>query len=325
MSIAAIHVLPGRVTCKRLTSRVIAHYLVLVLASLSYGATAETLHTDTITPAPPDWHKLELQYAGMFGTVTTRIELEKHAATEVMPTLADVPPQMSPRPASPLVGELAISNTVELLLSAGIEILTRLWFNEDDGLPLQLVWMRQGNDPSRKLYRFGSNRVYRLRSEPGKRAETGQPPENWSQLSKALYPLPDRECPAILESSQLLIRLSSPGKMPADTAEELCVFDRKHVYRVEIRNLGRVKVDADYLQLAAGQETRVRRSLEATRITFSSRPLGGAQEDVEPFSFLGLKGEIQLLLSEPGRIPLRVRGQVPGFGMLDLELKKLTR
>ena len=46
---------------------------------------------------------------------------------------------------------------------------------------------------------------------------------------------------------------------------------------------------------------------------------------VEPFSFLGLKDEIHLLLSDPGRIPLRVRGQVPGFGMIDLELKKLIR
>ena len=46
---------------------------------------------------------------------------------------------------------------------------------------------------------------------------------------------------------------------------------------------------------------------------------------VEPFSFLGLKDEIHLLLSDPGRIPLRVRGQVPGFGMIDLELKTLIR
>jgi hypothetical protein len=45
---------------------------------------------------------------------------------------------------------------------------------------------------------------------------------------------------------------------------------------------------------------------------------------VEPFSFLGLK-DVHLLLSDPGRIPLRVRGKVPGFGMIDLELKKLTR
>ena len=102
------------------------------------------------------------------------------------------------------------------------------------------------------------------------------------------------------------------------------MFDRKHVYRVGFRTLGREQLDVDYLQVAAGQETRVRRTLEALHVVLTSRPLEGAREDVEPFSFLGLK-DVHLLLSDPGRIPLRVRGKVPGFGMIDLELKKLTR
>jgi hypothetical protein len=105
----------------------------------------------------------------------------------------------------------------------------------------------------------------------------------------------------------------------------LCLFDRKYVYRVGFRTLGREQLEVDYLRIAASQETRVKRTLEALHVTLTSRPLEGAREDVEPFSFLGLKDEIHLLLSDPGRIPLRVRGQVPGFGMIDLELKKLTR
>jgi hypothetical protein len=332
MNIAANHVRPGTVTCKHLppgeTTRylVLMQVLVVVLASLSHTATAES-HTDTITLSSPNWRNLELRYAGMIGTVTTRITLGKRPATEIAPTLADVPQQMSPRLPSPRIEELVVNNTIELLLGAGIEILTRLWFNEDDGLPLQLVWMRQSNDPSRKLYRFGSNQVYRLRSEPGNRTETGLPPGYWSQFSKSFYslPEPDSECPAVLESSQLLLLLSGQHQMPDGPAVELCVFDRKQVYRVELRTLGRVQVDADYLQIAAGQKTRVRRSLEALQIAITSRPLEGTKEGVEPFSFLGLEGEIQLLLSEPGRIPLRVRGHVPGFGMLNLGLKKLTK
>lgn len=303
--------------------------LTMAQTSLLYGATsaAESSRTDTVAPSPLHWRNLELQDAGVLGSVITRIDLRELSATEAQPTLVDGPKQMSPRIAAPRIQELVVSNTIQLLLGAGIETQVRLWFNADDGLPLQLIRMRQGSNPSRKLYRFGSNRVYRLRSQPANKAETGQPPEHWSQTSESFYPLPDPdgECPAILESSQLLTLLSNPDQLLSEQPVELCVFDRKHVYRVEFRSLGHEQLDIDYLQVAAGQETRVRRTLEALHVALTSRPLEGAQGDVEPFSLLGLQDEIHLLLSDPERIPLRIRGQVPGFGMIDLELKKLTR
>ena len=331
--IESIPVIFGSVTCNSLVSRGTALWLVMALTmaqtSLLYGATsaAGNSRTDTVAPTPLNWRNLELQDAGVLGSVTTRIDLRELSATEARPTLVDGPKQMSPRIAAPRIQELVASNTIQLLLGAGIETQVRLWFNADGGLPLQLVRIRQGSTPSRKLYRFGSNQVYRLRSQPGNSAEAEQPPEHWSQTSESFYPLPDPdgECPAILESSQLLTLLSNPDQMLSEQPVELCVFDRKHVYRVGFRTLGREQLDVDYLQVAAGQETRVRRTLEALHIALTSRPLEGARGDVEPFSLLGLNDEIHQLLSDPGRITLRVRGQVPGFGIIDLELKKLTR
>ena len=305
----------------------LAMVLAMAQSSLSYGATAENSHTDSVVPTPLNWHMLELQDTGVIASVTTRIELRKLSATEVRPTLSDGPQQIAPRVAAPRIQELVASNTIELLLGADIETQARLWFNADDGLPLQLVRTRQGRNPTRKLYRFGSKQIYRLRSKPGNRAETGQPPEHWSQIRESFYPLPDPdgECPAILEASQLLTLLSNPDQLLSEQPAELCMFDRKHVYRVAFRTLGREQLDVDYLQLAAGQETRVRRTTEVLHVTLTSRPLADAREDVEPFSLLGLQGEIHLLFSDPERILLQVRGQVPGFGMVDLELKKLTR
>ena len=113
--------------------------------------------------------------------------------------------------------------------------------------------------------------------------------------------------------------------MPGDGSESLCVFDRQHVYRVDFRVLGRELLEVNYLQVESGQETRVKRTLEALHVTLTGRPLEEAAADGQPFSFLGLQGDIQLLLSDPGRIPLRVRGQVPGFGRIALELGVLTR
>jgi hypothetical protein len=308
--------------------------LVLVLAmaqtSLSYGATSasENSRMDTVALPPLNWRSLELQDSGVAGSVTTWIDLSKLSAAEVHPTLVDGPNPMSQRVAGTRIQELVVANSVRLLLGAGIKTRDRLWFNADDGLPLQLIRMHLGSKPSQKLYRFGSNQVYRLRRQPANRTETEQPPEHWSQVSESLYPLPDPEggeCPTILESSQLLYLLSNPEHGVSESPETLCVFSRKHVYQVELRIEGREQLDVDYLQVVAGQESRVRQTLEAVRVVLSSRPLNGAEGDVEPFSFLGLKDEIHLLLSDPGRIPLQVRGQVPGFGKIGLELKKLTR
>ena len=322
---------PPRSGVKKMTLCVVM-VLAMAQSSLSYGATLEDSRTDSVAPAPLNghklnWHKLELQDAGVIASVTTRIDLRKLAATAVRPLLSNGPQQIAPRVAAPWIQELVVSNTIQLLLGANIETQARLWFNADDGLPLQLVRIRQGSDPTRKLYRFGNKQVYRLRSKPGNKAETGQSPEHWSQIKESFYPLPDPdgECPTILEASQLLTLLSNPDQLLSERPAERCVFDRKHVYRVAFRTLGREQLDVDYLQLATGQETRVRRTMEARHVTLTSRPLAGAREDVEPFSLLGLQNEIHLLLSDPERIPLRVSGQVPGFGDIDLELKTLAR
>lgn len=316
------------VTVNHLLPRGMVLNIVMVFAILLYGVAvaAESRQPDTATVSQ-NWHKLELRDSGVTGSVTTRVELKTLPAAARQSTLLDAPQLMSPRQAGKRIGVLEVANSIRLLLGVDIEKRSRLWFNEDDGLPLQLIRLRQGNKPSQKLYRFGSSQVYRQRRQPADRAETQQPAGDWSEISESYYSLPGpgEECPVILESSQLLYRLSSPDHVFSETGGAFCVFDRQHVYRVGFRNLGRAPLDVDYLQVEASQETRVKRTLQAIQVTLSGRPLDGAPADVPPFSFLGLQGDIQLLFSDPGRIPLRVRGQVPGFGMIDLELGELTR
>lgn len=310
-------------TINRLPSRGLVAHLVLLLAMTP----SSMLFAASLESAPVNWRSLELQDSGLTASVTTRIELRELPATEVQPALLDAPGAISPREAGTRIEELVVASSIRWLLGAGFETGTRLWFNADNGLPLQLIRLRQGSKPSLKRYRFGSHQVYRERRQPADKAQTEQPSGHWSDVSESFYPLAGAEagCSTILESSQLLYLLSRPERIFSGQAEELCVFDRQRVYRVEIRDLEREQVKIDYRQLAAGQETRVNRTLDAIHVVLTSRPLDGAEEYVQPFSFLGLSGEIHLLLSDPGRIPLQVRGQVSGFGMIDLELMQLTR
>ncbi len=308
--------------------------LVVVLAmaqtSLSYAAfvAAQNSQPEIDNPVSLNWRKLELRDSGMTGSVTTRIEQRTLAAAAAQPALLDTPGTMSPRGEGTRIQELLVTGSIRPLLGRGIETEERLWFNVDDGLPLQLMRLRQGRKPSQKLYRFGSSQVYRQRRQPADKTQAGQPAGHWSEISESFYPLPDAEgggCPVILESSQLLYLLSRPDLVFSERTREFCVFDRQRVYRVGFRLQGRESLDVDYLQVDASQETRVKRTLQVLRVALTSRPLDDAEGDVQPFSFLGLNDDIHLLLSEPGRIPLRVRGQVSGFGKIDLKLEKLTR
>jgi hypothetical protein len=307
----------------------LALLLSMALTGLSHGATpeSESTRTDTFASPPPNWHSLVLRDTGVIGSVTTRIDLRVPTETELRSALFAGQEVRSPRLVAPPVQELEVTSRVSVLLGTGIESRSRLWFNADGGLPLQLVRTSLGKNPSRKRYRFGSHQVDRLRTKPDNPTEAEQAPEHWSQSSESRYPLPDTDgvCAKLLESSQLLYLLSSPTHAVSVKPEVLCVFDRKRVYRVAVQMLEREAVAVDYLQVVAGREKRVTQTPEALHVVVTSKPLEASEADKEAFSFLGLQGEIHLLLSDPERIPLRIRGQVPGYGMIELELEELTR
>ena len=321
-----MYIANNRLLCSGLALQLIV-LLAMAQISPSYAATAvsESKHPDTAAPAPLNWGSLELQNTGMATAVTTRIELKTLSAFAVQSALIDAPKPMLQRVAGARIQALLVANSIRLLLGVGIETETQLWFNTDDSLPLQLNRSRRGRKPSQKLYRFGNRQVYRLRRQPADKVESGQPAEQWSDSSESFYPLPAAGCALVLESSQLLYLLSSPDYVLGESTAEVCVFDRQRVYKVGFRLLGRESLNVDYLQVTDGQETLVKRTLDALRVALTSRPLEDSQVEVQPFSFLGLDDDIQLLLSEPGRIPLRIHGEVYGFGTIELELKKLAR
>ena len=271
-----------------------------------------------------NWHALEFQASGVAGSVTTRIDLRKASDTGYSSHAASRgQTRVTAWRGQPGSGD-GVNSKVHLLVGAGIETGERLWFNEDEGLPLQLTRIRQGSKPSWKQYRFGSERVYRVRKKPANDKEAVQSAEKWSRSSESFYPLPDGECTSVLESLQLIYLLSSPQYRISEASQTLCVFSRKHLYQVKLLVAEPGLLDVDYLQMVGDEKTRIREELRTISMVLKSVPLKGSAAAAKPFSFLGMKGDIHFLLSDPGRIPLQISGQVPGFGMIDLELRKLV-
>ena len=305
--------------------RILVRALAMAHCCLSYAESpaSEAVRLGSVAPIQRNWHALEFQATGVAGSVITRIDLRKASGTDIQTMLLDGTSLKLPHAAASRVVEMDVHSRAQLLVGSAIETRERLWFNEEDGLPLQLTRIRRGNKPSSKQYRFGDDGVYRLRKKPDTKTEAGRSPEHWSRSSESFYPLPEGECPSVLESLQLLYLLTSPQYGISQASQTLCVFNRKRVYRVEIWAAKSGSLDVEYLQLVGGVETRIRQTMQTIHLVLNSRPLKGATA-AKPFSFLGMQGEIHFQLSDPGRVPLRISGQVPGFGMIDLELKKLV-
>ena len=306
--------------------RILVLALAMAHSCLSYAdvPASEVAPPGSVAPIQRGWHALEFQATGVAGSVTTRIDLRKASGTDIRAMLLDEASLKSAHAAAGRVVELDVQSRVQLLVGGGIETRERLWFNEEDGLPLQLTRIRRGNKPSSKQYRFGRDRVYRLRKKPENETQAGQSPEHWSRSSESFYALPAGECRSVLESLQLFYLLSSPQYGISEASQTLCVFNRKHLYQVEIRLAQPGPIDLDHVQVAAEGKAGIRETRETIHLVINSRPLEDRAAAVKPFSFLGMQGEIHVLLSDPGRVPLRISGKVPGFGVIDLELRKLV-
>jgi hypothetical protein len=270
------------------------------------------------------WRSLELVSEGVLTRVTTRAELEKVAASAVLARLIEAPGREPRQPSGERVAVLTVQSDIRML-AGGFETKSRLWFDPGDGSPLQLSRTRRGRDDYEKIYRFTDGGVYRVRRTPDGPREAKLPPARWSLVKESYYPLSgqDKGCAGLLESSQLLYVLSASPPPAAATPREYCVFDRQALYRVRVVQTARESAKTAYVDTAGHARRPDEARVDAYRLGLSAG--GGGDEDEPAFSFLGLQGDIRILLSATERLPLRVGGKVPGFGSVELELRQLER
>ena len=102
---------------------------------------------------------------------------------------------------------------------------------------------------------------------------------------------------------------------------EYCVFHKRQLYRVTLHDGGIKTVDVDY-QVNTGQKTDdVDRKIQAHRMLLKAVPLGNYGGEVEDFSFLGFKRDVELLFDPITRLPVMISGHIPTLGHSVLRLK----
>jgi hypothetical protein len=111
------------------------------------------------------------------------------------------------------------------------------------------------------------------------------------------------------------VNFSSPEMSPA-----VCVFHKRQLYRVTLSSGGESAVDANYRKVSGRQTVAVKQTVTAARILLEAAPLGDYGGEVEDFSFLGFKRDVELLFDPVTRIPIMIGGHLPGLGHSVLKL-----
>ncbi len=280
-----------------------------------------------VAAAPMDpgklrWNGLEMKAANSLGEVTVKLRLKKKADSAAL--------QRSEIEGSPVLesGDRAV-----LLLSVDISaslLLNRkqwhgqTWVLEQSGAALQRIRFKPGRSGSYKRFRYAEAGVYRKRSEPKGRRETRLPPERWSRIKNSFYPYAPahRDCPMVSDPLALLYLIPASGLHQGGILE-LCVFNKHGIYRVTLAADGTEPVKVGFPDQSLPSPGGGVREIAGQRVRLTATPLNPGNENLDPFEFIGLEGEIEFVFDPATGLPLLIRGVLPGAGPSELRLTRV--
>jgi len=289
----------------------------------SASAVVVEVHSE-IDDSQVAWRRLVLRASKLFARITLEIRLAAVPATEAVVSLVPSPHGMA---LSPGDSEVLLA-TVDIESVSGFsrkKWLGNGWFRPADGSALQRVRFKPGEDGTKKIYRYSSDGVFRIVSEPNSSREAKLPPAEWTKSSERFFPFRGKsaDCAKISDPFVLLYVLSSTPLSSGDRSR-VCVFNKKALYFATLEVAGSERVAVDYSWESAGRETRINHKIATLKVQLTARAVDPQVEAREPFEFLGLEGEIEILVDPTSRLPVAIRGNLPSVGRLDFELSEAT-
>jgi len=268
------------------------------------------------------WKRLAYTAKKVFGTVTTEIQWENVPAEKVKKLLIPAPRAVALQTADHRVFSIKSHAVVKSLWAADDVLKTQAWYDPLNGAVLQRVRWRHGQERWQKTYRFTDKGVLRVRKTTGIPEKNDSTPARWSNIKESFYPyaLNRAGCPYALEPLFLLFVVSAMNWESRNGTLSLCVFNKKQLHKVQIRQAGIHPLEVDYTEKKEGSEVRRQDRIQAIKLSITPRSLAGKDKKPEPFSFLGLNGNFDIYLDRISQIPVQVSGKIPRLGVVDIKL-----
>ncbi len=291
--------------------------LFLVCLVWSSAVAASPLGLDGAAVA---WNRLTFRPAERPGELKVEVSLSEIAPDQLSALLGADPADEPPQPRDAAVFKM--TSTIDVAFT-GRTYRTDVWFDSAEAVPLERRRDKIGRDANRKIYRFFADGVRRLRIEPEDSAEAELAPEQWSRVKETFYPYgaARARCPVMTDPNLLLVVASAGAVTRAAEPLDLCVFNKETVYRVRLAAAPVATLQADYLEIRGADRTQVRRQAAVRKI----RVQAFAPEDdgTEAFEFFEMSGDIEIDLDAENGLPLRITGEIAGFGRVAFALSEV--
>jgi len=189
------------------------------------------------------------------------------------------------------------------------------------GRTLQRIVQRQRDSyVSYKVTQFGSAGLVLLRLRQDKSVQY----PDWLQAKSSYRAYPDRlsDGSGVADPNALFYLLGSKTLQQAGGELQFPVFSDNQLLQVNMRARGVRTVEVALVARPNGAERRINGPREAQFVTIEARPLEPDAED-EDVTVLGMRGRINMLVDREWGVPLKISGQVPPVGEVELELERL--
>ena len=296
--------------------------LLVCLASLAWGSAVLASPLD-LDEAAVAWSRLEFRAADRPDDLSVEVRLSK-ATPEAQAALLDSGPGDEPVPSQDAT-LLQMTSTIEVF-ATGRAYRTDIWFYSAGVSPLQRRRDKTGKGANRKIFRYLSDGVRRLRIEPNGRSEAKLVPEQWTDVKELFYPFSAAraDCP-VLSDPNLLFVIASAGAVGGKGEPlALCVFNKQTIHRVRLAAEPGETLEADYLEVKGADRNQVRRTASVRKIRIQASVPEADEDNAEPFEFFEMRGEIEIDLDADSGLPLRVAGEIGGVGRVDFLLSEVA-
>ncbi len=203
----------------------------------------------------------------------------------------------------------------------------KIWFKERAVRPYKRIRSSKGNAPWVKSYCWEDKGVRRQKNQPANSRENKIPPAKWTKRTVSFYEYPDEVagCDTISDPSLIFYILSTHETGRQQKPFEICIFGKKQLHRLSIRQEDSSPLQVSYKTRSLSQEATVKDQI--TPFVFSITPDTLAPDNREPeiFSFLGLHKDIRIYMDPEKRLPVRISGTNNSIGDLVLDLRAYSR
>lgn len=283
------------------------------LPEKSIGAVLPPLDTTRLS-----WSRLEYSATKFFLSVRTAAEIVPRRSQQLRTEL------IAPTRGDPMFP--AGAEAYELTLAThgvGTDVLIRVWF-DDQGSVLQRSSVYSGKKQWYRIYRYTAEGAYSLKKRP-RENERGSTHEGWTDTAEDFYPyVRPRDGLLVTEGEVIFYLLATAPLRHVGDSYEFLVFSTHglDLAKLTVREATTFPIDVEE-QSTHGKRT-LNAEVDALHLTLHAQPYNYSS-DANQFEFLGLRGDIDVMLDAVRRVPLRVTGQADYLGQINIDLRRIVK